>query len=516
MATLMVVEEPHRDRSIFVSATVALLALAWRVRLAGVYQGHEEEDWGNLEIIRGVLDTRFAYVETEHMPLFVWLSAAVARITGDVHLAALIVAVVCGAAAVGLTTWIGMRWLGPAAGIAAGLALCFQPESALYSASPLRESLYVASMLWGILLVGRRQLAAAAVVLALAFLARFNVAFSILPALVLWAGLHQDRSVRSRALVAAAAVAAVVLTWAAYYHSETGSWAFWGRVVEVNTGDAVTDLFPRERLAAILGAITGLFGWVLPGHVGWLVVPLAVVGGVRLLREEAPEPDAACWLGWCALATLGLLALTALLSTYEWRHNLYWKWLTPSVPFLLLFAAHGTVGLLRRVPRPAAAVLAALLVVVTGLGYAQETRRQIDLSDQLYGTQVRLARWLEEAWEPQVGVVTGGIAASWLHRRHGSIRVFSWTTEGLPQDDPEALGAWLAEHRVGLVMWFSEEWFGAVDAAGYLTDGHEHWMGPARLVPIVREDGYGMISYQVVVPGGPEPRTPPPGSRSVP
>ena len=499
-----------------VALAVATLALGWRVWLATVYMGHEEEDWGNLEIIRGVIDSRFAYVESEHMPLFVWLSAAVARIVGDVHLGALIVPIVCGAVAVGLTTWIGMRWLGPAVGIVAGLAMCFQPESALYSASPLRESLYVALMMGGILLVGRRHVGAGAGVLALAFLARFNIAFSILPALVLWACLQPDRQLRKRALVGAGGVAVVVLAWAAWYHSETGSWAFWGRVVEMNTGDAVGDLSGREHVAAVAGAVGGLFALVLPGHVGWLVVPLAVVGAVRLVREEAPRREPARWLGWCALGTLGLLGATALVSAHEWGHNLYWKWLTPSVPFLLLFGAYGALGLLRRLPRSPAIGIAALLVVVTGLGYALETRRQVRLSDQLYGTQVRLARWLEQAWEPQVGVVTGGIASAWLHRRHGSIRVFDWTAEGLPRDDPEAFGRWLVERRIGLVMWFDEEWFGAADAAGYLADGVERSMGPARLVPIVREDGYGMIAWQVVTPGGPEPDLPPPGTRSAP
>ena len=516
MATLSVVEEPHRNRSVFISLGVALLALIWRVRLAGVYQGHEEEDWGNLEIIRGVLDSHFAYVETEHMPLFVWVSAALTRITVDVHLAALVVAVTCGAVAVGLTTWIGMRWLSPAAGIAAGLAMCFQPESALYSASPLRESLYVALMMGGILMVGRRQLAAGAVLLALAFLARFNVAFSILPALVAWALSCRDRALRQRALLAAVGIGAVVLAWAAWYHSETGSWAFWARVVDVNTGEAVADLYPAERVTAVLTAVGGLFGRVLPAHVGWLIVPLSVVGGVRLVREQPLQPDAARWLGWCAVGTLALLALTALVSTYEWRHNLYWKWLTPSVPFVLLFAAHGAEGLARRLPRPAAAALVATVVLATGLGYGLETRRQVELSDQLYGSQVRLARWLERAWEPGTGVVTDGIAAAWLRRHHGPFAIFDWRADGLPQDDPEALGLWLSERRVGLVMWFSEEWFGAVDAAGYLADGRERRMGPVRLVPITREDGYGMIAWQVVGPGIPEPTTQPPDRGSVP
>jgi hypothetical protein len=499
-----------RDRALVAAIVVGLTALVWRIVLVRLYWGHEEEDWGNLEIVRGVLDTRFTYVETEHMPLFAWLAALITRVVGDVHLGCLVITVGCGAIAVALVTWIGTRWLSPAAGLIAGLAMCFQPESALYSASPLRESLYVALMLAGIVLVGRRYLAWGATVLSVAFLARFNVAFSILPALVLWALLPRDEPLGRRVWIAAAAIAAVVLAWALYYHHDTGHWAFWGRVVEVNTGGAVADLYPRERIAAMVWAVGGLFVLVLPDHVGWIVLPLAIVGGVALHRGLARRPDAGRWLLLCALGTVGLLATTALVSTYEPGHNLYWKWLTPSVPFLLLLGAHGAVLALARLPRGAVVALGVAALGLTGFNYAAETRAQIQLSEQLYGTQVRLVRWVEHDWEPGVAVLADGIAASWLRGRRSGVRVVSWEDVGLPQDDPQAFGAWLQRQRIGLVMWFSEEWFGAMDAAGYLEGGEEQTIGPTRLLPLVREDGYGLIAYQAVADGIPRPLGPPP------
>jgi len=266
----------------------------------------------------------------------------------------------------------------------------------------------------------------------------------------------------------------------------------------------------QERVAAVFGAVFGLFGRVLPTHVGWAVIPLAVVGGIAVTRGRARDRHGAAWLGLCALGTLALLASTATVSSYEWEHNLYWKWLTPSVPFLLLFGAHGGIGLVRRLGLRAGSAVAVGLIVATLLGYAGETRRQVDLSEQQYGTQVRLAQWLEESWDPRIGVVCDAIPAAWLRRRPSSIRIFDWTGPELPHDDPDAFGRWLLAQRIGLVMWYREEWVGAIDAAAYLADGNGRQLGPVRLDRIAREDGYGLIAFQVSGPGLASPRTPPP------
>jgi len=492
---------------VLASIGLGALALLWRIRLAGRYDGHEEEDWGNLEIVRGVIDSNFAYVETEHMPLFAWLAAVVARVIGDVPLACLAVAVVGGAVAVAVTVWIGEKHLGAGVGIVAGALLVFQPEAALYSATPLRESLYLALALSGIAAVGARHAPAAAALLALAFLARFNVAFTILPALLWTAWRSEDPDDRRRLAGAALAVAAVVFLWAGYYRSDTGSWAFWGRVVSVNTGDAVSDLFPAERVAATVGAVAGVFGRVLPAHVGWAVIPLAVVGGIRVVREG---DERARWIGLCTAATLAFLALTAAMTTYEWTHNLWWKWITPSVPLLLLVAAYGAIGLLARLPRAAAIPTAVGLLVATLAGYAVETNRQTELSEVLYGTQVDLAAWAEEAWPVGTAVLTEGIPAAYLRGRQSPTPALLWSDPSLPRDDPERLGEWLIARRVGLVMWYQEEWTGAPEAAGFLAEPRPHRLGRATLEPIAHEPSYGLIAYVVTAPGLAAPSEPAP------
>ncbi len=498
----MLIAVGDRDhKTLGASVGLALAALAWRIHLATVYDGHEEEDWGNLEIVRGVLDSGFAYVETEHMPLFAWLAAIAARLTGDVQLGCLVVAVTAGAVAVGLAVWIGERHLAPGVGIVAGVALAVQPEAALYSATPLRESLYLALTLGAILAVAERRAGWAGALLALAFLARFNAAFTLLPALAWVAWRTEDPAERKRLLVAVAAVAAVVLLWAGFYRAETGSWAFWGRVVAVNTGDAVGDLFPAERVAAVAGAVAGVFGRVLPGHVGWLVVPLAVLGGVRITREGTP---AARWIGLCTAATLALLAVTAVMTTYEWRHNLWWKWITPSVPLVLLLAAHGAWSLASR-----KAVLG-VVAVVTLVQYHAETRRQIELSDAAYGTQVALVQWVEDAFPAGTAVLAEGIPASYLRARRSAVPLARWTDDAVPADSPDALGAWLVGRRVGLVLWYREEWTGAPDKAGFLADVRAQRLGPATLEPLVDEQTYGLIAYRVAGPGVPVPSAPPP------
>lgn len=511
-----------------IAAGVGALALLYRGVLTRIYWGHEEEDWGNLQMIRGILEDPFGQIETEHMPLFTWLAAVFSGLLGDPQLGAEALAALCGAGTVAVTTWIGVRWFSPLVGLLAGLLLCFQPESALYSASPLRESLYTLLMMGGVALIGSRRLLAGAVVLSIAFLARFNIAFSILPALALWVFHRRDATAdQRRGLVALAVVSATVVAWAAYYHHEQGTWAFWGGVMDRNTGNAVTDLFVGERFKASFGAALGLIFIVLPGHIGWAVVPLAVLGLLKRRSASLRDEAAAAWLGLCGLATVALLLLTAVVSTYEWWHNLYWKWLTPTVPYFCLFAVHGGRILIEAIVEhplvargsflakvPASVVrigAAAVLLAVTAQGYVVETSRQVEVSSSEYGTQVRVARWFEEAWPPDAGVLTWAysIPAAYLQRVPSERRIFSWDDPQLPTDSPAALGAWLAEQRIGLVIWYSEEGTGAREAAAYLESAEEQVLGPVQLRPLVDERSYGTIAYLVVGDGIVTPTTVP-------
>ena len=420
--------EPRSDRALPYCLGLGAVALAYRAFLTRIDWGHEEEDWSNLQMIRGIHDgwldlIRDRDFETEHMPLFTWLAALFTGIVGDPQLGAEVLAALCGAGTVAITTWIGIRWFSPVVGLAAGLLLCFQPESALYSASPLRESLYTLGMMGGIALIGRRRVVLGGVVFAITFLARFNIAFSILPALGLWLLWPRRDTPRAKEhFIALGLVVVTILAWATYYHHQVGTWAFWSGVMDSNTGNAVTDLFLEERVRAVVGAALGLSLVVIPQHVGWVIVPLVILalfkGRNTVLRNE----EAATWVALCALWTFALLLATALFSTYEWKHNLYWKWLTPSVPFLCLLGAQGgrvAVEAFARHPlvargsflsafSPAAVQggLAVLILVITGQGYFVETNRQITDSNRNYGTQVRVAQWFEEAWDEEAGVLT--------------------------------------------------------------------------------------------------------------
>ncbi len=511
---------------------LAVLAAAYRAWLARIFWGHEEEDWANLihiDRIAHSLRSGTAFgenfvelIDLEHMPLFTWLCGSSAALVGDAQLGAGCITILMGAITVGLVTWIGWRWLSPAAGIIAGLLVTFQPEAALYASSPLRESTYHALMLGGVALVGTRRFGLATLLLALAFLCRFNIAFSILPALLLWGLLQwretpaeQRRDIIRGPMLTVAAVLLVVLAWAAFYrsHSDSGSWVFWGGVVDKNAGRAVLDLAPNERIEAIGLALGGVFTAVLPRHFGWLASVLAVLGLVRLKQMPGSDIQAARWLRLAGLSTLALFAITAVVSAYPPDHNLYWKWLCPSVPYLALFAAHAAVQLLtqlrQREPFGRNAALAAALVLAlsTAWDYSNQTRHQVGLSEEYAGTQVRLARWVEDDWPAGTAVLTafGEIAHLYLSSRPSAPRAFDWLQHA-PRDDRGALGAWLEANRVGLLLWYHEEWTGASDVAGFLAERTILRLTPTVLVePIARvdlpdgdrPDGAGFTVYQV-------------------
>lgn len=510
----------------FLCAALAVLYRGW---LTGRYFGAEEEDWGNLGLTFGTLQSGFTYVEMEHMPLFTALAAVATALTGDAELGGEVIAVLGGAAGVGAVTWMGWRWLSPATGLIAGLLLIVQPDSALYSATPLRISSYTALTLLSVAMIGERRAWLAGLFLSLAFLARFDVLLTVVPALIVLVGMRwvqqrsngetageRDAAGLWRALVP---FAAVVLGWATFYKAKLGTWAFWGDVAARNTGE-YGHLDLGARLGHGLETLGGVVTSVMPQHVGHAVLPLSLVGLALLIRGRARRPSEGRWLALCAAIAVGFFAITVTLSAYQPDHNLYWKWLSSLVPYLLLLAVHGAMFLVTRIAstgggarRALAAVIALGLLAATGLDWQAETRRQLERSDLWYGTQIRLMRWVEAELPADVGIVADLIPSTYEARHAHSMRFFSWSREDLPHGSPEKFGSWLLENRISLVIWFREDWVGATRAAPYLNGGWPVDAGPIRLVPIAREDGYGFIAYQVT--GSvlvAQPRIPPPAA----
>lgn len=511
-----------RRETLAIALGAALVGLLYRLWLVTRYFGHEEEEWGNLQIARGVAESGFSWIELDHMPGYAWIVAALTTLGLDVETAAVGVAVVSGAAVVGLVGWIGTSWFSRSVGLIAALLVAVQPESALYSATALRESPYLALALLGIALCGERRAMLGGLALSLAFLIRFNAMFSLLPALLIaaWWLWRSDRAAARGALLAAGLLGAVSAGWAMFYrmHPDGGTLRFWGGVLNRNTGGAVADLSGQEHVEAILNAVLGLLFKVFPAHLGpaaLLCVPLGALLCLGALRKAQPTPLELrrAWLALCALGTFGLLFATAVVSTYEWFHNLYWKWLTPSVPFCALLGVAGAHALLGVVPRSLRRPLSGVLLISTLGAFAVQTQQQLRLSERMYGVQVLTARWVERAYIEDVAVLADGIPAWYLNRAPSDRVIISWADPRV-RSEPDLLGQFLYENRVAAVFWFSEGWFPSSRKAPWLAAGKAADLGPVTLKPVAWSHEYGMIGYAVETAHAVPPPThqPPPGT----
>jgi hypothetical protein len=480
-----------------VALGIAVIGLLWRVALVFLYYGSEEEDYGNLGLILGTLQSHFTYIETEHMPLFTSLAAAATAITRDAHIGGEVVAVLSGSAAVFFTVLIGWRWLSPAAGVIAGLLIAFQPDVALTAATPLRISTYVALTLAGIYAVGEKRAVLGGLAFAAAFLTRFDAAFTLLPALVLFAGVRRDKQLLAPIGILGATVAA----WALYYRWALGTFAFWGAVAGRSTGDK----------GGGFSTVAELLAWMVMPHVGLAVVLAAPVGLVLVLRSRGPHDGPQRWLALCFAGTFGFFLLSVFLSDYRWDHNLFWKWMCASVPFLALFGAHAVVHFVSG-RRALLVAGAAALGLLTGVQYGLETRDQIVRSDLWYGTQVRLMDWVEAAYPEDITLVADLIPATYLSRIPSERRVLRWSTENVPSAlDQDEFGAWMAAEHVSLVITFREQWVQSTAKAPWLTSLAPLRAGPLRLVPIAMETEYGWVAWDVQgLEAIPRRRVPPP------
>jgi hypothetical protein len=490
------------------SVGVGAVGLLYRLSLASRYYGQEEEDWGTVGLILGAYQSGLRYIETEHMPLYVDLAGLATFLTGgDAEAGGEAVAILAGTFVVAATTFLGARWFSPVAGVVAGLLVAFQPEAALYSATTLRVSTYSAFALLGVGLIGHRLFPAAGLALAAAFLTRFDAAFVFLPALALTVQWLRQRPPEGEerwtrrwegAAVAFAILFAVTIAWAIYYQSQEGTYAFWGGVGERNA---------NWNLGAGFGTLRGVLFKLLPAHLGWPLLLLAPLGGFLVLARVTADVGPSRWLLFAGVLGWGFFFSIVVVSAYHWDHNLYWKWFSPNVPYLAILGVHGGYEALKRLAQTGGPAMAAAAVTIAGIGllgtgtvFHAQTDAQLSRSDSWIGTQIRLVQWFEDQYPEDTAVLAALVPNTYLLRQPTERPVHYWHDDGIPDEDPAALGAYLLERKIGLVVWFREEWVEAMSAAPFLALGEPVVAGPVTLVPIAREDGYGFVAYRVEGP----------------
>jgi len=476
---------------------VTVLALAWRLWLMPRYFGWEESDYGNLAMARGVLESGFTHYDMNHLPLYYGLSALVLAVVGDTVLATHLVSLVAGLVAVALVVLIAHRVAGREAAWIAGLAVVFQPELALYSASALREPLYAALLLASLALLGKEKLAAAAVFAVLAFLVRFD-ALAIMGPVLLVHALGRGPRLRRVAAVLVPLVVGVVL-WSGYCHVVHGIWRFWEHSVTVNletglgeeAGGQLEWMANGARVSLALGLD------VLPRHLGHFL-PLAAL--VALPGMAMAGHGLRRSLGLLLVLITGFWLAVGFTGQHDPGHNLYWKWLLPLVPFWGIAAGLGGAWIVRRVgarvPAPAMLGLLGLGLLVAWVQQLDETRRQLAVSEQLYKPQLELAQWIEAEIPPSVPMILDNIPACWLGRVVHERTLWTWMDIPVPEGRDE-LGRWMRDEGIEYALWFREDWTQAPVVAPWLAAGGSQRLGPVTLVELEREDAYGWIWYRV-------------------
>ncbi len=476
--------------------------------LGARYSGWAESDYGNLAMVRGVLEGGFLHYDMNHLPLYYAASAAVMAVVGDAVLAARAVALISGLFTVGLGVALADRLFGRRVAWTVALLLILQPELALYSASSLREPLYAALLLGSLTLATRERLGGASLMGGLAFLTRMDALVAWPPALALHALGRRPRA--RRVALALAPLAGLVLLWSAYCRLDHGTWAFWGHSVAVNleTG-GVQEVVPLPtRVAGGLLVSLELLGQVLPTRLGWGLW-IAALGGLLFgpLRRHDPRRT----LRVAALGLLGFWLGVGFLAQHDPGHNLYWKWLHGVLPFLILVASatlwQAADRLRRTVGGAGALVLVGLVLGQAAHAMLVETFRQLEVSQELYAPQLDLARWIEAEVPEDHPVIVDNIPGCWLDRREHDRTLWSWmdVVEEIRNPDTgvvspwsrEDFGAWLVRERIHYVLWFQEDWTQAPVVAPWLASAQVHVLGERTLEPLRQEPRYGWVFYAV-------------------
>lgn len=271
-------------------------------------------------------------------PLLYALIAIASSVLGDTELAARVPSALAALVAVGVTTWLGVRLLGPGGGIVAGLALAGSAGFFAYGRYVRPETLLVAALASGfaLVLVGllddRRALVGGGVIaFGLAGLAKDPLA-ALLPPLAIAIALApggRARPVRSwLPWWSAAAAIALAVGWWILVEIRTPGFVWYTVVDNHLLNVARARHFPDEDVP--LGAMEFLLVAGL-GAAPWVLG--AGVSVLDLIRRRAwRDPDEMPWMA-LALWAAGVFTLTAL-SPFRLPH-----YGLPAYPMLALLAA---------------------------------------------------------------------------------------------------------------------------------------------------------------------------------
>jgi len=517
----------ERRRAAIQFLVLCTAAALFRYLLSGRYYGWEEGDYGNIMMIREVIDSRFTWFRTAHMPGWYSMAALLSFLSDDPRTSALAMTMGFSSLNVALAGLLARKLLSPAAGWLAGTWLIFQPEMALYGASTLRSPVFtslaflaMAFLIWGARVRGFG-------LTALAFLVRMEAFFSFyIPALWSW---MRDRGQGLRRIgLPLVLLFGVVLGWQAYISlvqerclgvefdlqdiNRCWSTAFVLGPLGVNLAPDVHGGSGGFDLAAWLrqGVATAwvLLTWTLPRKISWVILTAAILGLWAMLRG-AGRPGSAT-VAVYALFSLGIWLLEGFLAHHDPNHNLYWVWLLPAIPFLAVLGAAGWFVVDRRLsaaPTALRVALFAALLVAPAPAFLAEASYQMERGERWYRPQLELSRWMEDTLPTGTGVLVSSIPEVWLKRHDRGLRVYSWwllpeevsvspeeellrIPPGTPlydryQGDPdsvpwselpaaaqalklERVGDFLRREHIDYVIWFQEDWTEAPRVAPFL------------------------------------------------
>ncbi len=474
------------------------LALAWRLFLVKVYAGWEEGDFGYLGMTRGLLATRFAVLEMDETPLYFVLSALVLAVVGDARVATLCVSMGGGVLTCLLGFALARRLFGEGPAWAVGLALVFQPELALFSATAMREPVYSALIFGALLLLFNGRVVGAGSLLATTLLVRFDTLVANVPTFLYHAMTGKSRV--SNSLKLFWIVFAVAGAWALYCQEYHGTWKFWAGAVGKNVASAEGQELGTavDQVKLSLGVVGALLTDTLPQMVGWPLLVGAAWHGWKCGRGQLrrPEPTVSFLVGTNLAAWLGLGAI----SRYEPSHNLYWKWMLLLCALLCVTGVRGLHLLAREVgkrwPRGALAgmVVAALW---TAVAMGRETWDQVDRSQRLIRPYVELADWVDAHVPRSRTLLFDYIPLMWMERNPLERPVILWEGVDSPPGDAAAFGEFLKQRKIAYVLWLKEEWTGAPKKAPFLALPGVHPLGPVVLTAERTELEAGFIWYRV-------------------
>lgn len=468
----------HKRAEYLILFGILISALIVRIYISAIFYCTSPDEFANIFLARNTFESGFKAYPRLFMWFYYFISALLIHIVKDAFLATKLVTIIFGTASIALVYVIARRIFDKKIALLSSFLLFVNPEFTMISSTPLREPVYTFFILLAMLLLINKHTIGGAISIGMSFLTRAEGLLIGMPTYIV----NILFVVRRKRVIWTLFVILIFMLFILFMNLWLEKpFVYLTQSLE-HTGAVIGYAGNAPPLYKLFKANINMFRYLF-GVIGLNIV-FFLIGIYFFIKDKVDK-------------NIKIIILTFFIShilfwlIYLYRFKLfpadYHRYLYPTIPFLVIFAAYGfhkleQISMLKKI------VISALIFNIVGgfiIYYFSNGRRYFNES-HYNEWQVMASYWVEKniSQTTENKILADGIPFFYLfhaHNRYNLLKFETFITE--LGKEPEDLLSFISKNNIKYVIWTDEDRF-CRKGAPYLGNAKEIRSEIGALKPI--------------------------------